>query len=469
MKRVISSILLITLVFSLGANVQAKNDLTMNEKVFTDIPEKHWAIPNVNYLVSKGIINGFPDGTFKPNFNVGIDAFIKMTVTALGYTDIKNATPYWATNYIDKALELGLITENQFFKYKEPITREEMSSIIVKAIKDEKKADTRELVEDYVKDFSSTSYMYKEDVKDAYALGIITGLPDGSFQPGNYSTRAEASAIIHRMIDKEQRKPFEVKQEEPSVPDNDNTGSDDTNDNNNGAETDENNKTSTGLDPDTPIEYIHKVEDGKVVYSSEKIMKILKGHPLIPNRYSNDFEENNRICTDMQVERMEYTQASNEAEEFIETLFTRDYKSLDKKNYSKTLLYWLRAWLNYRDTDYKPEEFANLWANETEKWKVQQDMIFVTDSYRMILGNDENNPLVRGRMYFKFNNHENPDNIFREMDLAIDNLTFGKWYYIDVDVEMFRPMSNLKITWQTSKFMLHSFHYLSDVKLVEGQ
>ena len=465
MKKIIKKgfiISLISIIFTLTINAV--------DTSFTDVPEDHWAKSNIKYLVTNNVINGFPDNTFKPTFNINKDAFIKMTVTALGYTDIENDPSYWANNYIEKAIELGLINEDQFFNYNEPITREEMSSIISKAIDDTGNEKARYLIEDYVKDFSLVSYQYKEDVKEAYLLGIITGLPDGTFRPQDYSTRAEASAIIHRMMDKWQRKPFkEIQEDAPN--EESNTISDNNSDQhepNNNTEPDKNN-TEDNKDKETPIEYIHKIEDGKVIYSSEKIMKILKEYPLIPNRYSNDFEENNRICTEVDIKRMEYTQASKEAKEFIETLFTRDYKTLNKKEYDKTILYWLRAWWNYRDTDYKPKEFTKLWADETEKWNIKQGMIFVTDSYRMGLINDDCHEILRGRMYFKYDNHDNPDNIFHEMDLTIDNLNVGKWYYVDVDVEMFRPMTNLDITWETSKYMLYSLHYLSEVKLVEGQ
>ncbi|GKX32374.1 hypothetical protein SH1V18_48540 [Vallitalea longa] len=475
------SIVLIILLICLTVNTMGVH--ANDEIIFSDVPEDNWATQNIKYLVSNNVINGFPDGTFKPSFNINKDAFIKMAVTALGYTNIENDSKYWATNYINKAIELGLIKEDQFFNYQEPITREEMASIIAKAIDDTGNEKARNLIEDYVKDFSSVSYYYKEDVKDAYLLGIITGLPDGTFKPQNYSTRAEASAIIHRMMDKWQRKPFRAIQEDASDENDndssvsDNNGHEDNSSNkDNGNEVDErNNGSGTEIDEDTQIEYVHRVEDGEVIYSSEKIMKILKEYPLTPNQYSNDFEENNRICTKLDTKRMGYTQASKDAKEFIETLFTRDYKKLDKEKYAETLLYWLRAWWNYRDTSLKPKEFTKLWVGETEKWKVQQDIIFVTDSYRMGLINDRCHEILRGRLYFRYNNHENPDNIKHELELPeqmysqVENLQMGKWYYVDVDVEMGRPMTNLNITWETSKYMLHSYHYLNDIRLVEGQ
>lgn len=445
----------------------------MDKKIFSDVEDDFWALESIDYLSSKRVINGFTDGSFKPNFNVQIDAFLKMTVTSLGYTDITNADDYWANNYIKKAIELGLIEKDQFFDYTEPITREEMSSIIVKAIKDEQKADTRDYVESYVKDFSSISYKYKEEVKDAYSLGIITGLPSGEFQPQNYSTRAQASAIIHRMIDKNVRKPFVLKV--PSENDvesgnmNDNDGNEITNEN-----TDTDTSDTTRLDDDTPIEDIHKVEDGKVVYSTEKIMKILKGYPVIENEESNDFVENNKLTTDKEREVIKYTRLAEDTKNFIESLFTRDYTSWDKNSEIQKILCYFQDWWWYRNKEFAPNEFVKLWINETEKWHIKQNMIFVSDSYRMVYHYD-GGKAFRGRMYFKYDNHDSIENIKYELELPkkmysqVENLEMGKWYYVDVDAQMCNPVSNAPVDWIPTEYTLEYYKYLSDIKLVEGQ
>lgn len=458
-KKVIAILLLVAL--TLNATIAYATE--SQKKLFTDIPENHWAIPNIEHLVDIGVINGFPDGSFKPNFSINVDSFIKMTMTALGYTDIMNGSPYWAQPFIDKAVELGIIEQDQFVSYKEPITREEMSSIIAKAIKDEEKADTRSLVENYVKDFSSISYTYVEDVKDAYAFGIITGMPDSTFRPQSESTRAQASAIIHRMIEKKERKPFgPTEPSEPSTGDNGSDGS--------GSGDGGNDNGGSGEDS-TPIEYIHKVEDGKVVYSTEKIMKILKEYPLIPNRYSNDFEENNKKFTDQEDEIYEYGTLAKETEAFIETLFSRNYKTLNKEKDLDILLWWFFDWWVYRNEEFAPKDFVKLWLDETEEWKVQQEMMFITDSYRMIYGTDRGKT-VRGRMYFKYDNHESKENIKYELELPenmfnqVENIEFNKWYYIDVDITMFSPLSNAPRDWKVYQYTAYKYTYLSDIKKV---
>ncbi|KYZ69190.1 hypothetical protein A3782_01445 [Bacillus sp. GZT] len=39
-------------------------------KSFPDVQSNHWAIKEINYLSDKGIINGTPEGTFKPSYHV---------------------------------------------------------------------------------------------------------------------------------------------------------------------------------------------------------------------------------------------------------------------------------------------------------------------------------------------------------------------------------------------------------------
>lgn len=76
-------------------------------KDFADIPD--WALPYVNYALSKGIINGYPDGTFQARGNISYIETIAMTLRAAGYTDsVVGGT--WPTNYQQKAASLNLMT-----------------------------------------------------------------------------------------------------------------------------------------------------------------------------------------------------------------------------------------------------------------------------------------------------------------------------------------------------------------------
>ncbi len=61
----------------------------------------HWSNGYVAYAASLGIIAGYPDGTFKPNQIVSYDEAAKMLVAALGYTP-DSLVGTWPANYVVK-------------------------------------------------------------------------------------------------------------------------------------------------------------------------------------------------------------------------------------------------------------------------------------------------------------------------------------------------------------------------------
>jgi uncharacterized coiled-coil protein SlyX len=60
-SKALAAALTLTTAFGVGMALQAK---------FTDIPTNHWAEGAVNRMVAEGIVNGYPDGTFRGNNTV---------------------------------------------------------------------------------------------------------------------------------------------------------------------------------------------------------------------------------------------------------------------------------------------------------------------------------------------------------------------------------------------------------------
>jgi len=177
---------------------------------FKDVASSYWAKSYIDALRSSEIINGYPDGTFKPLANVKINEFITMTVKALGYR-FESMSSDWAKPYIDKAIELGLILDREFTSYTANINREQMSSIIVNAValSEPRPSSTMDLyVRNETKDYYLVSDYYKQNIIDSFKYGIITGYADHTFKPKNFSNRAEASTVISKLLNKAQRKPF---------------------------------------------------------------------------------------------------------------------------------------------------------------------------------------------------------------------------------------------------------------------
>ncbi len=179
---------------------------------FNDVKSSDWYKADLDYIIndSRGILSGYPDGTYRPDVYLQVDQFIKTVIMAAGYT-IGNEEGYWAQSYIDKAIEEGFIGSNDFDDYTAYITREEMAAIVVKVMQRLESTDYQKTgeISSNLSDVTSIMTKYKDDVCKVYELGIITGYPDGTFKPKNTLPRREATVVLRRIIDASARKPYE--------------------------------------------------------------------------------------------------------------------------------------------------------------------------------------------------------------------------------------------------------------------
>ena len=63
---------------------------------FPDLDSTHWAYTAVQFMVQKGVVKGYDDGTFKPNNSVRRGEFAKMLVLALDLPTVQPAAPTFA-------------------------------------------------------------------------------------------------------------------------------------------------------------------------------------------------------------------------------------------------------------------------------------------------------------------------------------------------------------------------------------
>jgi len=87
---------------------------------FSDVKPGEWYSGWVNLAASLGYIQGYPDGTFKPNANITYAECVTILVRLLGYSD--KLAGEWPTEYLVKAAELG-ITDDVAFSASVPATR----------------------------------------------------------------------------------------------------------------------------------------------------------------------------------------------------------------------------------------------------------------------------------------------------------------------------------------------------------
>lgn len=180
---------------------------------FSDVPADAWYINALEKITldSRGILQGYSDGTYKPQKNLDVCEFIKCIIAAKSLS-VQNGKTYWAETYISKAIELGYVNENEFASavadpyadYKRPITRGEMSRIVVRFLEDlEGKYTYRDekTIIPLIQDYDIMNDAYQPWVVKAYDMGILGGLPDKTFSADKSLSRAEAVVVCLRLID----------------------------------------------------------------------------------------------------------------------------------------------------------------------------------------------------------------------------------------------------------------------------
>ncbi|NLN65548.1 MAG: S-layer homology domain-containing protein, partial [Clostridiaceae bacterium] len=97
-------------VILLVGNISAKAEVNQ----FPDVPDTAWYMEDLQYILKdpREIFSGYPDGTFKPNDTLTVDMYIKLIVTVMGH-QVENGKDYWASTYIEKALEEGYIISSE--------------------------------------------------------------------------------------------------------------------------------------------------------------------------------------------------------------------------------------------------------------------------------------------------------------------------------------------------------------------
>lgn len=127
------------------------NPVSKPTVVPTDI-KGHWAQEKVQKLIELGAIQGYKDGTFKPDSQMTRAEFIKVVVKALGlenkpgkvFEDTRN---HWAKDYIATAAAHGIVSgfNDKVFAANQPISTVQMIAILEKAAKVNKKIDIKAL------------------------------------------------------------------------------------------------------------------------------------------------------------------------------------------------------------------------------------------------------------------------------------------------------------------------------------
>ena len=173
---------------------------------FSDVPG-HWGETYINSLADKGIINGYTDGTFKPNGTIKKGEFLKLIMTSFmpdfDWTQQNEAYTHWASIYIETAMQKGIIPVDfcDETTANDEITRGEVVNILGKCdiIIANEAQDGAEMEFYDIDDLDDETFAM---LSHCVAKGYIAGYNDATFKPNKTLTRAEVATILYRYLNK---------------------------------------------------------------------------------------------------------------------------------------------------------------------------------------------------------------------------------------------------------------------------
>lgn len=195
----------------------------------TDL-QNHWARIQITQLIALGVVTGYPDHTFQPDQQISQLETLALLLRSGGFTteagrvssaglNTTAAIPQvpWGQQYLNLAVQKGFLSysDTSGFDYAAPATRLWTAKLLAHVLYLTPPASASGAVPD-VKDlpvgpaytadkaFSDATQVPSDNqacIRAVVAAGVMSGYPDGTFQPFSFLTRAEMSVIISRLVE----------------------------------------------------------------------------------------------------------------------------------------------------------------------------------------------------------------------------------------------------------------------------
>jgi len=171
---------------------------------YSDIDDKYWGYDAINTLTEKGILSGYPDGTFRPDNNMTRAEFLIILMRVIDPSaDVSSDTGYWADGSIKIAKDRNIVIESEYsdFDPDKNITRREICLMIYRSFKELEDVNIDNL--NNRKEFSDISANNEEEEKITAILshiGVLNGYLDGTVKLDKFSSRAETCCFIDNFM-----------------------------------------------------------------------------------------------------------------------------------------------------------------------------------------------------------------------------------------------------------------------------
>ncbi|CAG7649828.1 hypothetical protein PAESOLCIP111_05960 [Paenibacillus solanacearum] len=181
-----------------------------SNRTFEDV-KGHWAQADIELLANKLVVQGTDQNIFVPDRTVTRAEFAAMLIRALGldekpgYTLYSDVSPEkdWYSGAVGAASKAGVIEgyADGTFKPNAPITREQITVMLSRVLQFAGKLrETDEAALDRFADHAVVADWAKQPAAQLLAANVIEGVTDTTFAPQALATRAQCSALLKRML-----------------------------------------------------------------------------------------------------------------------------------------------------------------------------------------------------------------------------------------------------------------------------
>ena len=172
---------------------------------FTDVPADRWSYPYIKQLYDAGVVSGTSATTFEPTANVTRAQFVTM-IAGLAGADVSGyaSGPFddvqagsWYAPYVNWAAANGIVsgTSATTFDPAAEISRQDMAVMLCNYAQQAGVQLDQTTVTPFTDESSIAAYALPA-VQALHSAGVISGMPDGSFQPQATTTREQACVVL---------------------------------------------------------------------------------------------------------------------------------------------------------------------------------------------------------------------------------------------------------------------------------
>ncbi|MEB3269783.1 MAG: S-layer homology domain-containing protein [Leptolyngbya sp.] len=177
--------------------------------VFSDVPADHWAKPYIDGLTARGILSGFPDGTFGPDQPMTRAQFAAQLAQAFEAMPVRRSpasfqdlgADNWAYTGVNQAVILGFMEgyPGSLFQPEQTVPRVQVMAALAKGLQIPPPTDAAAVLQSRP-DQGEIPTWARTQTATAIAAQLVTSGGNLPLEPNKAATRAEVAAMLYQSL-----------------------------------------------------------------------------------------------------------------------------------------------------------------------------------------------------------------------------------------------------------------------------